>query len=124
MAQRRTVVEKSGHLSRQDNGTVELTGQFDHHSILAVKAEGEAIIKSLSEQPYRVDLSGVEATDSVFVALLLSWLRFCEARSVAMELVGAPKRLLDMARVSGVDSVLPFEGAKNEMPENDPLRRE
>lgn len=108
--------ETGGHLTVRDDGSMALSGYFDHESVLAVRSEGEAQIRSLGGQTVRIDLSRVEASGSIFMALLLSWLRLCESRGVAMELVGLPESLQDMVRVSGLDSVLPIVGDSGRAP--------
>lgn len=113
------MAEQGGSLAVRDDGSVELRGQFDHRSVLETRAQGEAHIKSLGQRTFRVDLSGVKASDSIFMALLLSWLRLCDARGVEMELVGLPESLFDMVRVSGLDSVLPIVGQQGRQPGND-----
>jgi phospholipid transport system transporter-binding protein len=105
------VADTDGRLSVQENGTLQLAGRFDYDSILSVRAEGEDLIRSLSSRTCRIDLGRVESSDSVFMALLLSWLRLCNARSISLDLVRVPPSLFDMARVSGLDSVLPITGS-------------
>lgn len=104
------MAEPGGYLTQQENGTLQLRGRFDYSSILAVRKEGEQLINSLPNGACRIDLGGVESSDSVFMALLLSWFRLCNSRGMTMELVAVPSGLLDMARVSGLDTVLPIAG--------------
>lgn len=106
------MAEQDGSVTVRDDGSVELAGQFGHRSVLEARAQGEAHIKSLGQRTFQVDLSGVRASDSIFMALLLSWLRLCDSRGVEMELVGLPESLFDMVRVSGLDSVLPIVGQR------------
>lgn len=104
------MADPAGRLSMPEAGLLQLGGRFDHSSILPIREEGEKRIRSLSSQSCRVDLSEVESGDSVFLSLLLSWSRLCKAHGVKMELTGVPSSLLDMARVSGLETVLPIVG--------------
>lgn len=110
------MAEPGGYLSRQEDGTLQLRGSFDYGSVLAVREEGERLINSLSDGICRIDLAGVESSDSVFLALLLSWLRLCASRGVSMELIAVPSGLVDMARVSGLDTILPIAGSDDGLP--------
>ncbi|TJZ79112.1 STAS domain-containing protein [Chitiniphilus eburneus] len=58
-----------------------------------------------------LDLSGVEHADSAALGLLLAWQRRAQAAGTALQIVGAPEGLLQLARVYGVAELLPFSGA-------------
>ncbi|MHB1951884.1 MAG: STAS domain-containing protein [Acidiferrobacteraceae bacterium] len=53
-----------------------------------------------------VDLSGVGATDSFAVALLLDWANEARASGQALRIDGVPERLRDLIRVHGVAPLL------------------
>lgn len=59
-----------------------------------------------------LDLSAVEHADSAGLALLVDWV--ARARDAGCELVfeQAPRQLVAIARVSGVDSLLGLDGAE------------
>jgi phospholipid transport system transporter-binding protein len=54
-----------------------------------------------------IDLSGVTEVDSSALALLLAWLRRAKARGIKVELRALPASLLALARLYGVDVLLP-----------------
>jgi phospholipid transport system transporter-binding protein len=54
----------------------------------------------------RVDASALDRLDSAALALLLQARRLAAARGLGFELVGAPDRLLALARLYGVESLL------------------
>lgn len=112
------MAEADGTLTTLDDGTLQLAGRFDYQRVQAVRPEGEALIRAHSGRNCRIDLSQVDAGGSVFMALLLSWLRVCDGRGIGMELCGVPPALFDMARVSGLDSVLPLSGSAGDRQEN------
>jgi phospholipid transport system transporter-binding protein len=56
-----------------------------------------------------VDLSAVDRVDSAGVALLVSWVRDTRGRGAAIRFVNMPAQILDIARVCGVDVILPFD---------------
>ncbi|MAL97997.1 STAS domain-containing protein [Hydrocarboniclastica marina] len=106
-----------GRVTLAADETVLVSGQFDYQGVVAAREEGEKLIRALAASRCRIDLSGVESADSAFMALLLSWIRLCERRGVVLELVAVPEPLLAMARVSGLETILPVAseqaGARN-----------
>jgi phospholipid transport system transporter-binding protein len=54
----------------------------------------------------RVDASAVTASDSSTIALLLEARRQAEAAGRGFEVAGAPAKLVDLARLYGVDGLL------------------
>ncbi|HET8700604.1 MAG TPA: STAS domain-containing protein [Nitrococcus sp.] len=56
----------------------------------------------------RVDLSGLGRVDSAGLALLIEWTRLARSLGHGLEFVNVPQQLLAIARVSGLEQVLPF----------------
>jgi phospholipid transport system transporter-binding protein len=54
-----------------------------------------------------IDFSAVTAADSAALALLLAWLRRARARGVGVELHALPESLHALARLYGIDVLLP-----------------
>lgn len=55
-----------------------------------------------------VDLSGVTESDSASIALLLEWMREVQGRGGEIRFSGMPKQLEAIARVSGLEGLLPL----------------
>jgi len=55
------------------------------------------------------DLSGIQQTSSVGLSVLLSWMRSARKRSIELSFTGMPSAMFDIARVSGLDDVLPIQ---------------
>lgn len=55
-----------------------------------------------------LDFSGVTCVDSSALALLLAWLRRLKARESEAELRALPESLLTLARLYGIDALLPL----------------
>lgn len=53
------------------------------------------------------DLSGVEKTDSAGLALLVEWMAWGEKHQKPIRFVNIPRQMMDIARVSGLDRILP-----------------
>ncbi len=81
----------------------------------ATELRGDLTLKSMPEwltkadalsAAGRLDLSGVARADSSGLALLLELNRRARARGAALEFVGAPTKLRQMATFFGLDTVL------------------
>lgn len=54
-----------------------------------------------------VDLTGVTEADSAALALLVEWMREARQRGAEVHFAGMPRQLEAIARVSGLDGLLP-----------------
>ncbi|MCG8314413.1 MAG: STAS domain-containing protein [Pseudomonadales bacterium] len=86
---------------------VVLSGTIDVQNAMALKAQGEALIAKLGSQ-IEFDLSGVSHSGSVGVSLLLAWMRAAAAADKEIVFLNIPSKMFDIARVSGLDDVLPL----------------
>ncbi|OOZ40916.1 hypothetical protein BOW53_05890 [Solemya pervernicosa gill symbiont] len=55
-----------------------------------------------------VDLREVEKADSAGLALLIDWMRQAKQHEHEIEYVNIPQQMMAIARVSGLDKVLPL----------------
>jgi phospholipid transport system transporter-binding protein len=55
-----------------------------------------------------IDLLQVEIADSAAVSLLLSWLRRAQREKLTLSFVHVPENLFSLARLYGVDELLPL----------------
>lgn len=94
-------------LERQDDGVLLLSGVLDHSNVVNAREQGEALLGQASGR-CSVSLSGLESAHSAVLSLLLCWLRFAGKRQLSLTFVDMPDRLYDMARVSGLDDLLPL----------------
>ena len=67
-----------------------------------------------------VDAAQLQAFDTSALAALLQGLRAARARGVAVSLQGAPPKLADLARLYGVDALLPWAAADRASPSASP----
>ncbi|MDR3213263.1 MAG: STAS domain-containing protein [Azoarcus sp.] len=82
-----------------------------------VKLEGELTLHTVAaslERPipagdFALDLSGVTRVDSAALALLLAWLRRAKASGSKIELRVLPGALDALARLYGIDPLLPHK---------------
>ncbi len=58
-----------------------------------------------------LDLGGVRRADSAGLALMVEWLRAARRAGRELRLRAMPEQMRAIARVSGLDRILPMEGA-------------
>jgi anti-anti-sigma factor len=56
-----------------------------------------------------IRLSQLEQTDSAGLATLIALFKEARHKNILMKILGAPQQLLDIAKISGIESILPFE---------------
>ena len=86
---------------------VALSGAIDVDNAMDLKAQGEALIRN-SGASIEFDLSGVLHSGSVGVTVLLAWMRAASAADKQIVFLNMPGKMFDIARVSGLDDVLPL----------------
>jgi len=94
----------------EDENILVLKGAVNADNVMAIRKEGEDIISKLSTGGV-IDLFAVSSAGAVTLSLLLAWLRAAKSRNVSLVVRRMPDRLFDMARVSGLELVLPFESS-------------
>jgi phospholipid transport system transporter-binding protein len=101
-AQARCRLEQTG------DGRYALLGDLGIESAAGLLRRGEA---AFSGQPeITVDLSGVTDADSAGLAVLIEWVRGARGEGRQIRFLGMPARLGDLARIGGVNELLPVEG--------------
>lgn len=94
-------------IEKQDAEHLKVSGTIDVDNAVDLKAEGEALLKSCGDMVH-VDLSGVKQSSSVGVSLLLCWARAAKLLGKDIQYHHMPGKMFDVARVSGLDDVLPI----------------
>ncbi len=94
----------TARLQAQADGHWLVTGALVLDTVPALWAERNRLLKPGQTV---LDLQGVERTDSAGVALLVSLLREARTSQTSLEFANIPAQLRSLARVSGVDDLLP-----------------
>jgi phospholipid transport system transporter-binding protein len=81
-----------------------LQGYLNMETVPAWFATG---LQRLASEDLRVDFSGVESVDSAAVGMLLGWARVAQGGAHVLRVVGLPEDLLSLARLYGVEELLP-----------------
>jgi phospholipid transport system transporter-binding protein len=90
----------------REDGWLEVDGQLTMETVPALFDSG---LKQLAGEDLRVDFSKVESVDSAAVSMLLGWARAAQRSQRALHVTGLPNDLLSLARLYGVDDLLPQE---------------
>lgn len=94
----------------EDGKILVLKGVVNADNVMAIRKDGESIISKLSGDVV-IDLLAISSAGAVTLSLLLTWLRTAKNRNISMVVKNMPDKLFDMARVSGLELVLPFDAS-------------
>ena len=87
-------------------GRMQLSGVLDLDSVPELLSAIEALTYDASA--VAVDLREVERADSAGVALLVAWMRSARQAQRDIRFLNMPSQMLNIARVSGLDEILPL----------------
>ncbi len=93
-------------LRKTDNGRLEIHGDLSFDSVRALWDDCRAQISAGAE--VEIDLQWVERSDSAGLALMVECLRHARQTGHSIRFFNIPAQMLSMARVSGLDQVLPL----------------
>ncbi|HAG94268.1 MAG: hypothetical protein CMK83_14370 [Pseudomonadales bacterium] len=94
-------------LVRVSDSQLAISGDMLFASATRLRAEGEKLLPGMAER-VTVDLSQVGRVGSVGISVLMCWLRMAQVLGKTLVFVNAPDDMLDVSRVSSLDSVIPF----------------
>ena len=98
-------------VSWQEPNLLRVSGEVDFVTAASVRSQGEALIERAPDA-FVVDLEGLSSTHSVALSVLMRWLAVARRHNKDCRIERIPGKLLDVARVSGLDQVLPLSGAE------------
>lgn len=87
-------------------GRMQLSGVLDLDSVPELLSALETL--SYDAPAVAVDLSGVARADSAGVALLVAWMRLARQAQRDIRFLNMPSQMHNIARVSGLDAILPL----------------
>jgi phospholipid transport system transporter-binding protein len=94
---------------RREGARMTLSGPVTLADVAGLLEEGK---RHLAEGVSTVDLSEVTDMDSALLALLLAWLRDAKTRQRDLTFANLPEALRTIARLYGVDSLLPVAASR------------
>lgn len=93
---------------RREGRRMLVSGPVTLANVALLLAEGR---RHLDEGVRTVDLAEVTEMDSSLLALMLAWLRDAKSRSRELAFANPPESLRTIARLYGVDGLLPVSAA-------------
>ena len=88
-------------------GAFALAGELDHSNAAQLLLQGERAFAGLPR--VEVDLAGVTQADSAGLALLIEWVAVSRSAGRELHFRAVPSQLLAIARLAGVEEILPIE---------------
>ncbi len=98
----------SATVELKEPGVLLLKGRVTVSNVMAVRKIGDSIIDKMVLKGV-IDLSELESANAITLSLLLAWLRTGVHKNNSLDIRHMPRNLFDMARVSGLELILPFE---------------
>ena len=103
------MISKNTALLQQVNPQkMTLEGELNQHTVAALRIHYASLIEG-ADSRFSMDLSEVGRSTSVGLSLLLCFMRKAKKCNKSLVFVSIPDALFEMARVSGLDDVLPLE---------------
>lgn len=93
-------------LNKQQSGDIEVSGQLGFSEVSGVLKSSLTFFNG--QEDLLFDLGAVEKTDSAGLALLVEWVSMANKSAQNISFQRVPKQILDIARVSGLDEILPL----------------
>jgi len=93
-------------LSERGRGDIAVSGRLGFAEVTGLLKTSTAFFNGQDELVF--DLSAVEKVDSAGLALLVEWMSMAKKSSQAISFKGVPQQMLDIARVGGLEQVLPL----------------
>ena len=91
---------------------LKVSGDLGFADVVAIKEQGVNLLDK-TESNVEISLAGVTRAGSAAVSLLLSWLRYASENEIKLVFSHLPDDLYGVARVSGIDQILPIAADKN-----------
>ena len=95
--------------------TVELGGEIDHHSAVAVRGEIDSEIKNLAPRKTVLDLSGIEFMDSSGLGLIMGRYALMQKRGGDFFVRNPNERVLQIFRLAGLERMVKIETEKEDV---------
>ena len=98
-------------VSQSDEGTFVLNGDLDMDSVMSCWSTRDRDIKSAKQkkQSIRVDMQHVKRVDTSGLAWLVHLAQACHSQKVELCLANVPSGLINLAKLSNVDTILPLQ---------------
>jgi len=97
----------NAELEKTSAGHYLLKGQLSFVSVPLLWSQNRNDLFDDGSNSIEIDLSGLVRSDSSGLALLVEWYRSAEQHNKTISFVNLPPQMLAIAKVSGLDKILP-----------------
>ncbi len=98
--------ESTVSIQQGREGRLEIHGELSFASVPALWRECRA--QCAAGNAIDIDLGQVQRSDSAGLALLVEWLREAQRSGANLRFFNIPAQMLEMARASGLEQILPL----------------
>lgn len=88
------------------DGRAYVTGSLTFATARSARQEGLEKFRSCTARSCEVDCSGITASDSAGLTVLLDWLAMAKSEGRSLRFVNLPKGMIAIAKISQVDELL------------------
>jgi len=101
---------RSVEILEGSDGRLEVRGALTFATARKARQEGLHWLASASARDLEIDCSGVDASDSAGLMVLLDWLAYARQQGRSLQLRRIPAAILALARISEVNGALESAG--------------
>lgn len=98
----------SAKIEKLSENRIQIAGAFTETDVLSLRPKLESMIVSRASADLEIDLSQLESVSSPLLSMFLCLYRQADASGCQLAYTDLPQKLYDMARVGGVESILPL----------------
>ncbi len=93
-----------------NDGLVKFSGSLNRDSVPTAWPQLGADLGAIANQnqQLKLDLANIDAVDTAGLAYVLSILKECQSRKLEVSLINTPEGLINLAKLSDVDAILPI----------------
>ena len=95
-------------ISKITDNSFSVSGELNMQTVPAISTKSRQLFSGLAGT-LTIDLSGVSRADSAGLALMIDWLRVARRNQFRLQFMGLPEQLLQIARVSELQQILPIK---------------
>jgi len=99
------------YIGKISEGVWQVCGELSFASVPGLLEHREMFANAGENVLVYIDLGGVPRADSAGLALMVCWVRQARRQNLRIAFRNVPDQLLKIARVSGLDTILPLGSA-------------
>jgi len=92
-----------------DENTVEVSGQCELNDLQQLRNSLEQRVEACEGRALHLDMGKFTSVSSAVLSVILCLLRHARAHQCELKILSMPPKLYDMARVGGLEAIIPSE---------------